>query len=775
MKRLSLASSRSGKTFLLGLMLLLTGRANLYAQQSITPHIGYVYPAGGRGGMTFQVKVGGQFLDGVTNVFISGFGIRASVLAHTKPLTPQQANALREKARELQEKRQAIMRGRRQGSSNSTNLTWTAADQKAMAEIRARLATFQRRPQNPAIAETVTVQITIPADAEPGNRELRLSTPQGLSNPLVFCIGQFPEVVKQQSLPVIERPLNQKARQAEAKAVAPTEMNIVIPAVVNGQILPGGVDRYRFHARQGQKLVIAVSARELIPYIPDAVPGWFQATLALYDAKGKELAYSDDFRFHPDPVLYFEVPRQGEYMVEIRDSVYRGREDFVYRVTISEAPFITGVFPLGATVGPESSFALKGWNLPVTNLTTYRTNGPGACPVSVSKGKLVSNLVPLSFDTLPECLEQEPNDTPTNAQFVTLPVIVNGRIGKPGDRDFFSFKGRAGQEIVAEIYARRLDSPLDSVLKLTDILGRQLAFNDDHEDKGSGLNTHHADSYIRTKLPADGTYYLQVADAQHQGGPDYAYRLRVSAPRPDFELRVVPSSINVRAGLSAPITVYALRKDGFTNAITLALDDAPAGFSLSGARIPEGQDQIRLTLTAGETPRGEPVNIRLQGRARIGREFVVRDAVPAEDMMQAFAYRHLVAAQELKVAVTGRGLGRGRFQFTSPLPLKIPAGGTARLQLGGSTALFMDRFNLELAEPPEGVSIAKIETADRGAEVILEADPNKARPGTQGNLVINLLPSGKGPAAQKAKKQANQRRIVMGTLPAVPFEIVGQK
>ena len=75
----------------------------------------------------------------------------------------------------------------------------------------------------------------------------------------------------------------------------------------------------------------------------------------------------------------------------------------------------------------------------------------------------------------PECLEQEPNDDPAEAQPVTLPVIVNGRIDRPGDCDVFRFEGRAGQKIVAEVDARKLDSPLDSVLKLTDADGRQLA------------------------------------------------------------------------------------------------------------------------------------------------------------------------------------------------------------------------------------------------------------------------------------------------------------
>ena len=38
------------------------------------PHIGYVYPAGGRQGTTFQVVVGGQFLDGVNDACVSGDG-----------------------------------------------------------------------------------------------------------------------------------------------------------------------------------------------------------------------------------------------------------------------------------------------------------------------------------------------------------------------------------------------------------------------------------------------------------------------------------------------------------------------------------------------------------------------------------------------------------------------------------------------------------------------------------------------------------------------------
>ena len=38
-------------------------------------------------------------------------------------------------------------------------------------------------------------------------------------------------------------------------------------------------------------------------------------------------------------------------MIEINDAIYRGREDFVYRITIGELPFVTSIFPLGGPAG----------------------------------------------------------------------------------------------------------------------------------------------------------------------------------------------------------------------------------------------------------------------------------------------------------------------------------------------------------------------------------------------------------------------------------------
>ena len=97
-------------------------------------------------------------------------------------------------------------------------------------------------------------------------------------------------------------------------------------------------------------------------------PAGLSPCSTIYDSKGKELASDERFHFRPDPVIRFEVPRDGIYTVEIHDSIFRGREDFVYRLAVGELPFVTGVFPLGGRLGEKTPVTLNGWNLPQTTL-----------------------------------------------------------------------------------------------------------------------------------------------------------------------------------------------------------------------------------------------------------------------------------------------------------------------------------------------------------------------------------------------------------------------
>jgi hypothetical protein len=647
------------------------GFAGLFAMISAasgqqTPYIGYVYPAGGQQGSTFQVKLGGQRLDGLHQVAVTGRGVTAKVVRFYRNMSNQELTLLREQLRELKPQSRS-----RKGNPKAKAPTRDPLEAKIIANIEDRVSEWCPRAACASISSLVWVEVTVAPDAEPGRRELRLVTASGVTNPLAFHIDQVPEVAREPMLISDMQVLGKEQLALRKRPPEDVEKTITLPCTVNGQIASGEVNWYRFSARRGQRLVFSVAARQLIPYIADAVPGWFQPVLTVYDADGDELAYSDDFRFKPDPTLMFEVPADGEYRFSITDAIYRGREDFVYRVTVGELPFVTSVFPLGGPVGVPPALEMDGWNLDGAKLTAPPTDaGPGVHTVAAICKGVVSNRVPFALDTLPECFEQEGNNAPAQAQAVELPVIVNGRIDVQDDWDVFRISGRAGQRVVAEVVARRLDSPLDSILKVCDATGRLLAVNDDHADVESGLNTHHADSFVMVELPADGDYFIHLGDTARSGGSAYAYRLRISPPQPDFALRVTPSSGGLRSNGSAAFSVYAIRKEGFAGPIQLGLKDPPQGFTAARATLAEDKEMARLGIKTTLRRTDQPVRLTIEGRATIDGREVTREAVPADDQMQAFLWRHLVPAEDLPVIIYNASYQTAAKRVPPPAPPK---------------------------------------------------------------------------------------------------------
>lgn len=766
-----------------------------------TFQIGYVYPAGGQQGSTFEVVVAGQFLAGAHKILFTGSGVQATITEMIRPMTAREINDLRIQIDELVAKRAVVRKDYRaleqfrsfqkaktlpKDSKTSAdmderieelkrkyaNATWTREDERRLMELRRKLAMGVRRPANPAISELVIARVSIAPDAPPGQRELRLATVGGVSNPLPFYVGRLSEY----SEPLYKQIPQQRSAVAGTAVVRPQEprlpIEVSLPGVINGQLLPGEVDRYQFRAKKGQRLVAVVQARDLIPYIADAVPGWFQATVALYTKDGKELAYVDDFRFQPDPVLCCEIPADGLYFLEIKDALYRGREDFVYRITLGEIPWVTDIFPLGGPVGQDTLVELTGWNLPVRTWTFQpKEPAPGISTYWLGKDWPVPVPVRFAVDELPETLEKEPNNTLGQAQAVSVAQIVNGRIQTSDDEDVFRFQGKAGQKVVLEVVARRVGSPVDSLLKLSDAQGRLLAASDDIADPSCGWLTHYADSRIEATLPADGVYYVHLRDAQHRSGPEYAYRLRISPPRPDFELRTVPSALNLRPGTTATCTVYAVRKDGFSGPIQLRLKEAPTGFRLTGGVIPAGQDQAKLTIRAPLFGADQPYRLQLEGVATVEGREVVRPVVPAEDRMQAFAYHHLVPASELCAAVIGREWLQNMVKLLTPGPLRIPAGGLAKLQIQMPPAPMFARIEWLLEDAPEGISVKEATHTGYTTEVVLATDPAKLKPGQKGQLTLSLVP--RFPRPKQAKLRIRQPPLGL-RLPAIPFEIIRQ-
>lgn len=643
------------------------------------PHIGYTYPAGGQVGTTFQIKLGGQGLDDLSGVLITGTGVTARLVEYQRRLNNQELQLVNEQLRLLKRSNAPRAGGKAPVAKAETEMMMTemmggktaAAPGGAesptalIARLEKRVADWVQTPACASIASIAYVAVTIAPEAELGLRELRLVTSRGVSNPLPFQVGELREYARAAMRTATIQILGKEELALRKRPETEAEERVALPCTVNGQIASGEVNRYRFSASKGQRLVFSTQARQLVPFIADAVPGWFQPVLALYDAQGKELAFADDYRFQPDPVILFEVPADGEYVFAIRDSIFRGREDFVYRITAGELPFVTSLFPLGAQVGAVVMPGMEGVNLWDAGLGLPPPNAsPGVRWLTASRLGYASNRVPFALDRLPDVLEQEPNNSVATAQKVTLPVIVNGRIDRPDDWDVYEFAGKANARVAIEVQARRLDSPLDSVVKLTDAQGRPIAFNDDREDLAAGTNTHHADSALVAKLPKDGAYFVHIGDTARQGGSVYGYRLRIGAPQPDFELRVVPSSVSLPANSSATVTVYAVRKDGFDGPIKLGLLNPPKGMTAAAVTVPGNQTVARLTFRSGAAPTEGPVRLAVTGSAKIEGKDLVREAMAAEDRMQAFLWRHLVPASDLQVLVYDRNY--------QPPPRRVP-------------------------------------------------------------------------------------------------------
>jgi hypothetical protein len=309
--------------FLFSVLCLLFCVASVWGQSSTNqPQIGYLYPAGGQRGTTIQITAGGQILRGATDVYISGEGVHAKIVKYIRPLRniqKEQRELLQARMKEVRDKRLAELpikyrprtapakRTSRSRSRSSTAAKKPPAkkpepakpeisienrqskventklpdhplledlDNKSLRElahIRSMLFFPRTKLQiNRQLAEMVMIEVTIDPDAAPGNRELRLRTRAGLTNPVVFQVGLLPEVRELE-------PNNQRAYPELPNLPKLTSLlsakPIMLPVYLNGQIMPGDVDRFRFRAVKGQKLVIQAHARRLIRRWRCTTPG----------------------------------------------------------------------------------------------------------------------------------------------------------------------------------------------------------------------------------------------------------------------------------------------------------------------------------------------------------------------------------------------------------------------------------------------------------------------------------------------------------------------
>ena len=324
---------------------------------------------------------------------------------------------------------------------------------------------------------------------------------------------------------------------------------------------------------------------------------------------------------------------------------------------------LDGLFPAGGAAGSTFDLAVSGANLddlaeirfshpgitarpkmappgpfdagPVPVVNTFEVTVAGDVPPGLQEVRVagrygVSNPRAFEVGDLAETREVEPNNDAGKEQLLTPPCLLNGRMDSGGDQDRFRFTVAAGQRILVDCRARRIDSRMDAVLTVSDAAGRLVA---ESRDAQTG------DPLLDFVSPSGGEYTLRVVDSLYGGGGEYPYRLEVGAlTHLDF---VDPPA--AAAGTSGPFTLYGRNLPG----------GQPSGVVIDGRPL----EQLRVEIPIPTDPQGSPsilridpeqsgldlIEYRLRGPARLSNAIavsraaapVVREAEPNSEATDA--------------------------------------------------------------------------------------------------------------------------------------------
>jgi hypothetical protein len=151
-----------------------------------------------------------------------------------------------------------------------------------------------------------------------------------------------------------------------------------------------------------------------------------------------------------------------------------------------------------------------------------------------------------------------------------------------------------------------------------------------NDDGGPGYGK---DSKLRFTAPADGDYVIKLRDVRGLAGEDYAYRLTLHAPTPDFQLNVTPKNPNIPLGGRIPLTVTALRMDEFDGPIEISLQELPTGIHATHGVIAPGQVSTTLLLSADPDAKlAGAAPLKVSGQARAGSRTIAHAANPNDPL-----------------------------------------------------------------------------------------------------------------------------------------------
>jgi len=410
-------------------------------------------------------------------------------------------------------------------------------------------------------------RVRIDADAEAGAHEFRLITPRGAYLG-VFLVGTLPESAESEDNNRRERP-----------------QPIRLPALINGTADRADTDYFGFHAEAGQTVVFDIAATRLGSAL--------DPVLTLFDERGREIGYCDDFYVFKDARLIHTFARAGDYTVLVSASFERSARDAEYRLLATSGPYAGSVLPLGARRGSSVVVRVKGWNLDrvdrvwlgrglATGKVLQRSNTEVRVqldvPASIAPGSYRMHVAagpeeapdPMRFEVgeLPEVTAWP--DSPAGKEHpvrVSAPVVVNGEIPDPDGNhlhraQYVEFEAKAGGRYEFNVDAWKLGQRMDPVVTLFDEQWQRLAQED---DPAPSSFIHHPAShdpclvYVFSKA---GRYRLQVRDAAYEAGDGVSYRLTIRETTPDFQVDVRSPQITVFTGRTARLLAVVRRTGG---------------------------------------------------------------------------------------------------------------------------------------------------------------------------------------------------------------------
>lgn len=600
----------------------------------------------------------------------------------------------------------------------ASSLTIHGANLKGHARL---LAPFGLTAEyDEADAANLKVKLTVAPETPVGFYPVRLRTDDGLSNPILLAVGQVPEVAEQED--------NNTLAKAQA---------VPSPCAVEGSCGGNDVDCFKFPGKKGQAIVIDAQCAR--------VGSGMDPQLRLTTAAGKLIASADDSPgLLTDARIIVALPEDGDYVVEIADSRYAGGNRPVYRLLIGPVPVAGEVFPAGGQRGQVIAAQLRGGNLP--NLATFTTpiqplaGGDTVYPKipgqvfqvpGADAGLDVELPVALVAGDLPEVnepAEPPPGSPLQDAPFlVAAPIVVNGRIDPANDVDRYRVVGSPGQKFRLTLRSADLGSALDAQLQVLGPNGAAIVTADDSpvstypnvRKKAAATKTDlivSPDAKIEVAVPQGASEITAVVrDLEGRGGPGFGYRLTIEPATPSFELWMDDSEVHIARGSSVNVYVTAVRA-GYNGPIALSVANPPAGLTVRGGTIAEGQAVGMLTLSAAADSAFDVVDLKVHGEGKDGATPIVRDARKA-----------LVFASQAGLPINVRTQTTLPLATTGPAPIVLEASADPIEIVHGGEAVVAIKVKrgegadaglavAPLTALPKGVALAETKAAEKADE-----------------------------------------------------------